>query len=231
MNQPRSVSGTPVLADLGAFFRARRDDITRLWIAAVDRSAEITSSNDLTYRQLLDHLPAICDELADILQKAPGDAAPNPVAPDAATHGRKRWEQGYRLEEVIREVCLLRRNIFDRWVPEFAQKNPGFIGETERAAARIINHFFDEVIVDSTVQFVLENGDHAKRIKRQFLSRMGHDLRTPLSPILLATAALKEDEVLSDSGLGMVDMIVRNTQLEAELIDRLLGEAESDTTL
>jgi len=227
----RSDSWTPVLADLGAFFRARRDDITRLWIAAVDRSAEITSSNDLTYRQLLDHLPHICDELADLLQKAPGDAPASPVAPDAATHGQKRWEQGYRLDEVIREVCLLRRNIFDRWVPEFAENNPGFTGEPERAAARVIHDFFDEVIVDSTVQFVLENSDHAKRIKHQFLSRMGHDLRTPLSPILLATAALKEDEELSASGTEMVDMIIRNTQLEAELIDSLLREAAADTTL
>src|SRR5947208_10816308 len=50
------------LAELGEFLLARRADITRLWIAAVDRSPEITSSNDLTYKQLLDHLPQLCEE-------------------------------------------------------------------------------------------------------------------------------------------------------------------------
>ena len=50
------------LAELGEFLLARRADITRLWIAAVDRSPEITSSNDLTYKQLLDHLVTMHDQ-------------------------------------------------------------------------------------------------------------------------------------------------------------------------
>ena len=229
-NQLPSINRRRVFADLGAFVRNRRDDITRLWVAAVDRSSEIASSNDLTYRQLLDHLPHICDELADLLQKPPTDPAPPPIGPDAAAHGRKRWEQGYRLEEVIREVCLIRRNFFDRWVPEFAQNNPEFVGEAERAATQVIHHFFDEVIIDSTVQFVQENCDHAKRVKHEFLSQVAHDLRTPLTPILLATTALKEEAGLSESALNMVDMIARNAQLEARTVDQLLHEAESDKT-
>jgi signal transduction histidine kinase len=226
-NQPTTIGGRRVLAELAQFFRAHRDDITRLWVAAVDRSPAITSSNDLTYRQLLDHLPQICDELADALEKTPADiGTSSPVVPDAAAHGRKRWEQGYSLEEVIREICLLRRNIFDRWVPEFAGTQPEFVAEVRRSAKQVIHHFFDEVIVDTTVQFVQENRDHASRIKREFLSRMGHDLRTPLTPILLAAASLKEEGGLSAEARDSIEMIVRNANLEAELVAQLLREAE-----
>lgn len=229
-NQPSLAQGRRVLAELGEFLRAHRDDITRLWIAAVDRSPQITSSGDLTYRQLLDHLPQICDELADALQATP--AAPEtvpPAGPDAAAHGRIRWEQGYSLEEVIREVCLLRRNIFDRWLPDFRETQPEFAGEIRRSAEQIIRLFFDEVIVESTMQFVRENRDHARRVRYEFLSRMGHDLRTPLTPILLATTSLKEEGNLRPAELEMIDMIARNATLEAALLDKLLREAEHAT--
>ncbi len=101
-NQNHVGSPERVLAKLGTFFRARRDDITRLWIAAVDRSPEITSSNDLTYRQVLDHLPHICDELADLLQGAPNDAEPSPIVPDAGT------DSGITRSVAITVVCETR---------------------------------------------------------------------------------------------------------------------------
>jgi signal transduction histidine kinase len=223
-----TTAGGPVLAHLGEFFRAHRDDITRLWVAAVDRSPEITSSNDLTYRQLLDHFPQICDELADALGKMPPEIGTSfPTVPDAAAHGRKRWEQGYSLQEVIREICLLRRNIFDRWLPEFAETHPEFVGEVRRWAKRMIHQFFDDVIVDTTVQFAQENRDHASRAKREFLSRMSHDLRTPLTPLLLAAVSLKEQGGLSAEARDSVEMIVRNARVEAELVDQLLRAAEA----
>src|SRR3954468_9329810 len=93
-----STSSDVTLAQLGQFLLDRREDITRLWIAAVDRSPKITSSDNLTYRQLLDHLPQLCEELAEILRKAGSGAESADVSPDAAAHGRKRWQQGYSLD-------------------------------------------------------------------------------------------------------------------------------------
>ena len=225
-NQSSPVSTHGALAELGQFIRAHREDITRLWVAAVDRSPQITSSGDLTYRQLLDHLPQICDELADALQiPSATNETVAPAVADAAAHGRKRWEQGYSLEEVIREICLLRRNIFDRWLPDFAGTNPQFVGEVRRSAEQIVQRFFDEVIVESTAQFVQENGDYARRARKEFLSRISHELRTPLTPVLLATTALKEELPLTPAAQEAIDMIVRNVELEVKLIDELLQEA------
>ena len=211
------------LAELGEFLLARRADITRLWIAAVDRSPEITSSNDLTYKQLLDHLPQLCEELAEILKTAASGVVPATVPSDAAVHGRKRWQQGYRLDEVIREICLIRRNVFDRWLAEFSKANSIFAGEIKRTAKRIIHQFFDDVIVESTVQFVQENAELEKRIKDSFLAMMSHNLRTPLPPILFGATALKDEPGLSEQGREMIEIIIRNAKLEAGFIDQLLG--------
>jgi len=54
--------------ELGEFLLDRREDILRLWIAGVASKPDITSSNGLTYKQLLDHLPQLCEELAELLK-------------------------------------------------------------------------------------------------------------------------------------------------------------------
>ena len=47
---------------------ARREQILQSWIAAVDQHPNISSSDNLTYTQLLDHLPELCTELAALLK-------------------------------------------------------------------------------------------------------------------------------------------------------------------
>ncbi len=63
----------------------------------------------------------------------------------------------------------------------------------------------------------------AGRAKDRFLAVLSHELRTPLTPILLAASAIVEGEgVVSPSTL---EMIRRNVELEARLIDDLLDVA------
>src|SRR3954468_22309494 len=99
---------TKTNAEFGDFILANRDEITRQWVTVVDRSPEVAASEDLTYRQLLDHLPELCRELATTLKKPGEQSVRDRTARDASAHGRKRWQQGYRLEELIRELCLIR---------------------------------------------------------------------------------------------------------------------------
>jgi PAS domain S-box-containing protein len=66
-----------------------------------------------------------------------------------------------------------------------------------------------------------EAAEAASRAKDRFLAVLGHELRTPLTPVLMAVSALLEgDEV---PGLRpTLEMILRNVELEARLIDDLL---------
>jgi PAS domain S-box-containing protein len=62
----------------------------------------------------------------------------------------------------------------------------------------------------------------ANRAKDQFLSMLSHELRTPLSPVLSTVTALQAEPNLSPELQSALQMIRRNVELEARLIDDLL---------
>jgi PAS domain S-box-containing protein len=63
--------------------------------------------------------------------------------------------------------------------------------------------------------------ERANLAKDRFLAMLSHELRTPLTPTLAAVEALGEDDLPAPSR-PLVDMIRRNVELEARLIDDLL---------
>lgn len=64
--------------------------------------------------------------------------------------------------------------------------------------------------------------ERANLAKDQFLAMLSHELRTPLTPVLNSVLALEHEEELSAEGRASLEMIRRNVELEARLIDDLL---------
>jgi two-component system, chemotaxis family, CheB/CheR fusion protein len=62
----------------------------------------------------------------------------------------------------------------------------------------------------------------ANQAKDHFLAVLSHELRTPLSPVLTALILLERETSLSGSGRTYLEVIRRNVELEARLIDDLL---------
>ena len=67
-----------------------------------------------------------------------------------------------------------------------------------------------------------EASEAAGRAKDRFLAVLSHELRTPLNPILLGVTYLLESGEAPESLRSTFDMIRRNVELEARLIDDLL---------
>lgn len=215
---------------------ARREQILQSWIAAVEKHPDISTSDTLTYTQLLDHLPELCTELGALLKQPNAQEIKREARQDARAHGWKRWRQGYKLEELIREICLIRRNFIDTWLKAFAVVDNRFDLDAQNAARRIVECFFDNVIIEATVQFVEEHQEALHQLnaglearvaaKAEFVQRITHLLREPLGPLLLGLEVLLREETLSPRGVEMIGVLQRNVKQEAEAIEELLRSTE-----
>ena len=58
--------------------------------------------------------------------------------------------------------------------------------------------------------------------KDQFLAMLSHELRTPLTPVLASALALEHEKASPENMQESVQIIRRNVELEARLIDDLL---------
>jgi signal transduction histidine kinase len=238
-----------ILSKLGDYLLTHREEIIGEWLRAVEQNADISSSDDLKYKELVDHLPQIFQDLAELLKSPESQENRSDVSQAARVHGKHRWRQGYRLEEVIREASIIRRILFRDWVDAYAREVPEFEGTIRKAAENLIHQVVDDVVTDSAEQFVEEQQKNlvklnseladalaevrqqkaaakaANQAKDRFLAMLSHELRTPLNPILLwANATLKEKPIAPSLKEGL-EMIRRNVELEVHLIDDLLDVA------
>ena len=215
---------------------AHREQILQCWIAAVDQHPSISTSDNLTYTQLLDHLPELCTELAALLKQPNAQDIKREARQDARAHGWKRWRQGYKLEELIREICLIRRDFTDTWLKAFAATNADFDVDAQNTARRVAESFFDNVIIEATVQFVEENQEAVRLLNAsmkqrvagnpEFVQHITHLLREPLGPLLVGLEVLLREENLSPRGIEMIEVLRRGIRKEAQAIEELLRSTE-----
>jgi len=142
-----------ILSNLGAYLLAHRQDIIGEWLRAVERNPAIKSSELLKYKELVDHLPKLFENLAALLNSPHSNPHRSEARRDARVHGKHRWRQGYRLEEVIREASIVRHILFDRWLDIFAREMPEFDGEAREIAEDIIRQAVDDIFTESADQF------------------------------------------------------------------------------
>jgi len=142
----------PALAD---HLLAHRDSILKECVHVVQRSPDIASANHLDNANFVGHLPELFDNIATRL-KAPSADRDGAVSRAGRRHGRFRWAQGYRLQEIIRETSIIRRILFRNWLDSFARSCPEFDNETRRLSEDIIHEAVDDVIADSAEQYLEE---------------------------------------------------------------------------
>ncbi|MEP6975997.1 MAG: RsbRD N-terminal domain-containing protein, partial [Spartobacteria bacterium] len=83
-----------ILSELGDYLLSHREEITGEWLRAVERDAVISSSDHLEYNELVDHMPVLFQDLAELLKSPQSDPNHSEVSRDARVHGKYRWRQG-----------------------------------------------------------------------------------------------------------------------------------------
>ncbi|HEV3410562.1 MAG TPA: ATP-binding protein [Chthoniobacterales bacterium] len=75
---------------------------------------------------------------------------------------------------------------------------------------------------EERLRAALQQAEAANKAKDNFLAILSHELRTPLTPVLAAVASMQDDESMPEHIVRDVEMIRRNVEVEARLIDDLL---------
>jgi hypothetical protein len=130
--------------------------IVRDWTDKVTADRRIKSDERLTYLQLVDHVPQIVEEL----RLALAGVADEHTLRQGREHGRQRWQQGYELKEVVRELTLLRATLlefFDRYRGALRSHTADELSHSYRK----LNIFIDDEIY-KTVEAYLEAPHHAR---------------------------------------------------------------------
>ena len=93
-----------------------------------------------------------------------------------------------------------------------------------RIADRFVTSFLDlsdQQRALETIQQARVQAEQANRTKDQFLAALSHELRTPLTPVLLSATHLQSIPNLPTDAVDAIDVIHRNVEMEARLIDDL----------
>jgi signal transduction histidine kinase len=140
------------LEQFATFLSARREEIATEWMNGVQSDGRLQNSERLSASELKAHLPRLFGNLADLLRSPANFAAQKDAGENARIHGTLRFEQGYRLEELLRELARIRAVLIVHTLV-FESQTPAFTGMVKRVALQRLHGFFDELICDSAAQF------------------------------------------------------------------------------
>lgn len=143
--------------EISCLLKSGHETIVRNWADKVMADRRVHSDARLSYLQLVDHVPQIVEELRNALIAQP------PVGQmlfQGEEHGRQRWQQGYELKEVIRELTLLRQTVIE-FIDTYRGALPRQSVEQLTKSFQKINGFIDEELY-KTVEAYLAAPAHAQ---------------------------------------------------------------------
>ena len=156
MNGAMPASHSQSMDTLCDYVASRRDAILQAWwdLTAADHLQ--TTKHSLTRGQFNDHIPQVLNAFERKLRARPGGAAAAGADRDKkdeeVKHGLHRWQQGYRLQELMREWGHLQFCIFEE-LTAFANTHPEIAPAVIIEANRQLIALVSEAIGESTGQY------------------------------------------------------------------------------
>lgn len=225
---------------------SRRDHIVATWRSAVEEDKSLTTGAALGRAQMVDHIPALLEGFESQLREPQADTTHRG---DAAAHGLHRWQQGFGLAEVTRELghlneCVVRE--IDRCAHLPSAHPPAALARARSVWAGI----FSIAVSASTAQYFklqqmeaasyvneLQEAMHKlselERQRAALWQQAAHDLRGNIGVVTNAAAGLGYSHLDESARARFLGMLGRNMRSLHNLLDditslaRLQGGQES----
>lgn len=187
----------------------RREHIIRRWTERVQGTLHPSAMPRL---ELVDHLPAFLEEIADALRVSRGPKS----SPTAAEHGVQRLGLGFSLDAVVREYGALRESILEEGLAE------GIVISV--ADREILVDCVITGIADAVSEYARQRDAELQKQTAEHFAFIAHELRNPLASAITALAMLRDAHQISDERLGKI--LDRSLARMHDLIERSLRLAQ-----
>ncbi len=224
------------LVALAARMGERREEILRAWRDKVRGDPNLESGKALPKAQLEDHVPAVLMAFQQDLAQGVTDQAPTPQRTrSAAAHGLHRWQQGYGLSEVVRELGALNLCVLAE-LDDYTEAHPALERQVMVIARRRWAVSCSTDIEASTAQyFELQQSEaegHVRDLERALgdlrdLERQraalwqeaAHDLRGNVGVVSNAAAGLAAGTGQGETNRVFMGLLQRNVSSLRHLLD------------
>lgn len=213
---------------LADFIAANAEPILAEWVEFANTCGPAGRTMDLA--ALRDHAQAMLDAIVVDLrtpqsreqqvEKSRGNADPDPAASDtpAEVHGAGRAESGFTIGEMVAEYRALRASVIRLWT----QASGNLTGDDLEDLMRF-NEAIDQALAESITRYT----EDVESSKEMFLGILGHDLRTPLGAITMASKFMLETNELVEPHLTMARRIVSSADRMSRMVRDLLDFTRS----
>jgi len=151
-----------------ALLRQHEPTLVRSFVDIIytDRRTDLPAL--LSYHQLVDYLPDIFDQLAQVLDSAALDSEIAEAVRPVRMHSQARYQQGCLIDEVARELMILRHVLNDfLWRERGADATDGGDIRELRDCLRRTHLFVDELIAQAVLIY-------ATSLRPQVRTRTSH---------------------------------------------------------
>lgn len=129
------------VASLASFLRQERPQILAMW---EQRVRSLPAARHLSRAELLDHLPHLLDHIAGMVDDLETGRPVREPGTLSDTHAIERLEEGYDLDEVVREFASLRQCVLELWA-----------GQPHRAKGTpLLNLAIDEAVTNAVDRYM-----------------------------------------------------------------------------
>ncbi len=209
---------------------------------AVAADADLIEADRLTWEQLADHLPAILSGICIALEEQDLQPVERAIERNARQHGNVRWQQGYRVDELVRELELFRQELAAA-VRAFAASDDTFTRDHESRALHLIDEALsfvtltsirevigerDRTIAEYTSQLERANEElreQQREVSELYRSRMQvtrglvHDLRNFLNAFSIDLQLIARVPSRAEAGLALA---TRQAEDMKQLVDEMV---------
>src|SRR5665213_271436 len=230
------------LLALADHLNSRREEILANWRRAAEVDPIQTTLRSLTRAQFYDHIPQVLDGFETGLRAKLDDTmtrdADRTQKAEEVKHGLHRWQQGYRLLELMHEWGHLQLALFEE-MEAFAAASSGFGREAMAEANRQMISMVNDAISESTGQYErMQRAEAAGRLgdleitlaglreidrrRTTLIHQAVHDLRTNVQSVSSAANVLSDAGIAENERVEFAELIQQGVQSVSEMLGELM---------